>query len=89
MGSNPQDGWHLDRRRLIELETQVADHLMGIGGVLPGCGQIAVDENRIGRIEAQRLQRAQVDFAAAGDADFFVRVDEAKQAERFQAALRR
>ena len=73
----------LNRRRLIQFETEIADHLMGVGGVLAWGGQIAVDEHRVGRIEAQRLQRTQVDFSAAGDADLFAWVDEAEQAEGF------
>ena len=78
-----------NRRRLIELEAEIADHLVRVGGFLAGCRQVAVDEDRIRRVEAHRLQRAQVYFSAAGDANLFVRIDEAKQAKSFQALLRR
>src|ERR1041384_4380033 len=62
---------------------------MRIGGFLSRRGEIAVDEDRIGRIKSHRLKGPQVDFAAAGDADFLARVDEAEQTKRLQAALRR
>ena len=41
-----------DRRRLIQLEAEIADHLVGVGGVLAGSGEIAVDEHRVGWIQA-------------------------------------
>jgi hypothetical protein len=48
-----------------------------------------VDENRVGREEAQWLQRTQIDFSAAGDADLFVGNHEAKHAACFQTLLQR
>ena len=79
----------LDRRWLIELEAEISNHLMRVGSFLSGRGEIAVDEDRVCRIEAELLQRAQVHFSTAGDADFFARIHEAKKTKRFQAALRR
>ncbi len=46
-------------------------------------GQVTVDENWIRGVEAQRLERAQIHFSAAGNADFFAGIDEAEQAKRF------
>ena len=51
-----------------DLEAQVLDHLVvGRRGLALG-RQIIADEDRIGRIQSQRLQAAQVQLAAAGDA---------------------
>ena len=78
-------GWrsapHWDRG-LVELEAEVFDHAVRVGGFLTRCREIAVDEDRIRGVKAQRLQRAQVYFSAAGDANFFVWIDEAEQAKR-------
>ena len=56
---------------------------MRVGRRLSRGGQVTVDEDRIRGIEAERLERAQVYFSAAGNADFFARIDEAEQAKRF------
>jgi len=41
-----------DRCRLVELEAEIGDHLMGVGSFLARRGQVAVDEKRICRVEA-------------------------------------
>lgn len=49
-------------------------------------GQVVTDEDQVGRVETHGLQRSEVDFAAAGDADFDVWIGEAEQAECFSVA---
>src|SRR5215471_7738547 len=72
-----------------DFEAEVGDHLMCFRGLLPPCGQVAVDEHRVGRIETERLKRAQIYLAAAADANFLAGIDKADETENFQAALRR
>lgn len=77
-----------DRGGLIELEAEVRDHAVRVRGFLARRGEIAVDEDRVGGIERQGLQRPKIDFSAAGHANLFARVDEPEETERFQAFLR-
>jgi Putative transposase/Transposase zinc-binding domain len=42
-----------------------------VRGFLTGCRQIAIDKDRVRWIEAERLQRAQIYFAAAGDPNLY------------------
>ena len=49
-------------------EAHLLDHpVVGLGGLALG-REIVADEDRVGGIQAQRLQAAQVQLAAAGDA---------------------
>ena len=80
----------LDRLLVVhfDLEAEILDHTPDLGGRLARCREVAVHENRVGWIERQGLEAAQVMFAASGDADFGTRVEEAKETEHFQTALR-
>ena len=54
--------------RLRHLKAEVANHrVVGLGQLALG-GEIVADEDRVGRVQPQRLQAAQVQLAAAGDA---------------------
>jgi hypothetical protein len=81
----------LNANRLLvvhfDLEAQILDHAPDFGGRLARCREVAVHEDGVGWIERQRLETAQVVFAAAGDADFGARMEETEEAEDFQAAL--
>lgn len=61
---------------------------MGLRGSLSRRGQIAVDKDRVGRIEAHRLKRAQVNLSPAADAKLLAGIDEADETEDFEALLR-
>ena len=72
----------------FNLEAQIFDHPPDFWGRLARCREVAVYEDGVGWIERQRLETTQIMFAAAGDADFGMRVEEAKETEHFQTALR-
>ena len=76
------------RPRELELEAGVADHLV-IGVRRRAAGrQVALGEDRVRRVQRHRLQRAQRDLAAAGDAQVGARVHEAEHAQRAQRVAR-
>ena len=72
----------------FDLEAQVFDHAPDFGGRLAWCREVAVHEDGVSWIESERLQTAEIIFAATGNADFGARVQEPEEAEHFQAALR-
>ena len=74
---------------VFDLEAEVGNHLMGFGSFLSRGRQIAVDENRVCRVERQGPERTEVELASAADAKLFIGVDEAEQAENLQTALGR
>ena|SRR5437660_8267236 len=71
----------------LNLKTEILNHLPGILVVLSGGGQIAGNEDRVRRVQGQRLQRTQIDFATCGDANLLVRIEETHQAEDAQAIV--
>ena len=82
----------LNANRLLvvhfDLESQIFDHAPDFRGRLAWCREVAVYEDRVGWIEGEWLQAAEVVFSPSGDADFGTRVEKAEEAEHFQAALR-
>ncbi len=60
------------------LKSKIFDHSVGICGHLAGCRQVAVDEDGIGWIEAQRLKRPQIELSPARNADFLSWINEAE-----------
>ena len=72
----------------FDLEAQVLDHAPYLGGRLAWCREVAVHEDGVGWIEGEWLKASEVVFPPAGDADFGTRVEEAEEAEHFQASLR-
>lgn len=71
-----------------DFEAEVFDHLEIEFRGLAFRRQVVADEQRVGHVQAHRLQRAEVDLAAAGDAEFHRRVREPQQAEHLQAVTR-
>ncbi len=72
----------------LDLEAGVLDHVeVGLAG-LALAGQVVAEEDGVGDVQAERLHRAQVHLAPAGDPHLGVRVDEADHREDAQAALR-
>src|SRR5262245_12263902 len=72
-----------------EGETHLFDHAIVSLRRLALGRQIVTDENRVRGVEAQRLEAAEVQFAAAGDPQFAGRIDKAKHGERLKAISRR
>ena len=70
-------------------ESEIFDHSPNFRRWGAWCCQVAVHEDRVGRIEGQRLQTAEVVLPSAGDTDLRARVEKTEQAEHFQASLRR
>ncbi len=91
MGSEADSLLSCDRLLIIDFncEAEILDHSPNFRRWCARRGQIAVHENRVGWVEGQRLEAAEIVFAAAGDADFCTRVKEAEEAQDFQASLRR
>ena len=83
-------GAHIGMRPIIHLnmKAEVRDHSPHLRRRLARRRQIAVDEDGICRIQRKRLEGSEIMFSPAGDAYFRLRVQEAEQAEHFQAALR-
>lgn len=71
----------------LDLKAEVLDHAPDFGGRLAWCCEVAVYEDGVGWIEGQRLEAAQVMFAASGNAKFGARMEETEEAEDFQASL--
>ena len=72
----------------FDLEAEILDHAPDLGGRLTRCREVSVHEDGVGWIEGQRLEAAQIVFAASGNADFCAWVQEPEEAKHFQAALR-
>jgi hypothetical protein len=72
----------------FDLEAQIFDHAPDFRGWLAWCREVAVHEDRVGWIEGQGLEAAQIVLAAAGNAEFGAWMQEPKETEYFQAALR-
>src|SRR5262249_44119679 len=68
-----------------DLEAELFEHFVVGRRCLALGGQIVAHENRVGGVEAQRLQAAQVQLTAAGDADLAVGVGHAKHGQHFEA----
>ena len=64
----------------LNRESKIAHHPPNLRGRGARCGEIAVDEDGIRRIERQWLQAAKVVFASAGNADLGARMKEAEEA---------
>jgi hypothetical protein len=45
----------LDRRRVVQFKAEIFNHAVRVRRLLPRGCQIAIDENRIGRVKTQRL----------------------------------
>lgn len=73
----------------FDLKPEVFDHAPDFGGGRARSRQVAVHEDGVGRVEREGLKGSQIMFAAAGDAEFGSRVQEAEETEDFQTALRR
>src|SRR5712664_2518881 len=73
----------------FDFEPRALDQLARRTDPPSGGGQIAVDKNRIDRVEDVSLPRAQVQLASAGGAHLAARIEQAKQARRLQTPLRR
>ena len=71
----------------FDLEAEVLDHAPDLRGWLAWCREVAVHEDGVGWIECQRLEAAQIVFAATCNAKFCAWVQEPEEAEHFQAAL--
>src|SRR2546425_7882678 len=67
----------------VHFEAEVFDHLPGLGRGHARRREVAADKERVGGIERQRLQRAQVELATARDAQLRPWVQEADQTEYF------
>jgi len=81
-------GRHGLARCELELEAGVLDHLV-IGVRRRAAGrQVALREDRVRRVERERLQRAQRDLATTGDAEVRARMHEAEHAQRAQRVRR-
>ena len=63
-----------------DLEAEVFDHLEVVFRGLALGGEVIADEHRVRRVEAHCLHRAQVHFAAAGNAEFRLRIRHPEQA---------
>src|SRR5262245_15177139 len=69
-------------------EAHFFDHaVIGLGS-LAFCREIIADEDRIRGVQAERLEAAEVQLAAAGNSQFARRVDEAEHGERLEAVAR-
>ena len=82
----------LDADRLLvidfDLEAQIFDHPPDFWGRLAWCREVAVHKDGVGWIEGERLETAQIVFAASGYAEFGAGVEKPEEAEYFQASLR-
>ena len=72
---------HFDR------ESQIFDHPPDFRRWRARGCEVTVHEDGVGWIKSEWLQAAQIVFAAAGDADFGAGMEEAEEAEHFEAAL--
>jgi hypothetical protein len=72
----------------FDLEAQIFDHAPDFWGRLAWGREIAVHEDGVCWIERQRLEAAQIVFAASGNAEFGAWVQEPEEAEHFQTTLR-
>ncbi len=68
----------------FEDESGIADHFEVGGGGLAGGGEVVADEDGVGGVEAQGLQRSQLHFTAASDANFLAGQEQAEEAEHPQ-----
>ena len=69
----------------LDREAEVGEHGEVGGGGLAAGGEVVADEDRIGGIETEGLQGAEVMLAATGDADLLGGVDEAHEGEDLEA----
>src|SRR6266849_9842599 len=76
------------QRAFLDLEAEILEHRPVRLGGLTGCRQVVADEDRVRRVHRERLQRAQVDLAAAGDADLLRWAGQAHERQDLQAASR-
>ena len=70
------------------LEPQRLDHTIVFGRRLALGRQIVADEDRVGRIEAQRLQRAKVHLATGGNPQLAAGIGQPEQGQHLQAIAR-
>ena len=75
----------LRRHRLLiihfYLEAQILDHAPDFGGRLAWGREVAIHKDRVGWIERERLEAAEIVFPSAGDAEFSVWVEESEETE--------
>src|SRR2546426_1971845 len=76
----------VSERALLDLEPEVIEHRPIGFGRLPGRGQVVADEDRVGGVKRERLQRAEIHLAAARDPDLLRRAGKAEQGEDLQTA---
>ncbi|MGF6888123.1 hypothetical protein ABIA39_006636 [Nocardia sp. GAS34] len=69
-------------------ESRVGDHLAVVDAGLSLAGQVVAQEDRVGQVQRQRLQAAEVDLATAGETDLDVREEEPEQREDADTAFR-
>ena len=74
---------------LFDLESHPLDHFPGGVRGQARSRQVAVDKDRIDRVQRVTLQVAQIEFASAGGADLGAGVEQAEQANRLEASLGR
>src|SRR5262245_14530374 len=78
----------LSQCALLDLEAEILEHRpVGLGCLSPR-RQVVADEDRVGGLERERLQRAQLLLAASGDADLLSGAHETKEREDLEAAAR-
>ncbi len=72
--------------RALHPQAEVGDHVQVRLGGLAARGQVVAGEDRVGQQQPQRLERPQVDLAAAGDPHLDVREEQPVQSQDAQAA---
>ena len=78
------------RRLILTLHHKpgIGNHLKIGTARLAFAGQVITEEDRIGKVKSERLQRAEVNLPAAGDPDFGVGEEEPEEGEDAQTPLR-
>lgn len=77
-GVSPEAGTRLPGVVNLDTESKIHNHLPYLGSRLPRCGQIAVHEHRIGRIQGHGLKAPQVMLPSAGDSNLRAWMEKAK-----------
>ena len=72
----------------LDDKAQVLDHLPIQFGSLAGSGQVIGAEEGVGRIQAERLERTQMNFAPGGDAELTRGAGQPEQAQDFETKAR-
>lgn len=72
----------------LDREACIRDQLEIVGARLSFAGEIVAEEDRVGDVEREYLQSAEMDLTSAGEPDLDVGEAEAEQGQDSQAALR-